>query len=91
LHYEGTEGPKVGGGDYATDVAEEFNYRRLSVYTPNVWLVAEVGYELENLQIPPIMSGIKYQVRFLNNWKMWKPVLRAKRTTKIMAATLEGS
>ena len=41
--------------------------------------------------MPPIINGMKYHVRFLNNWKIWKKVLRPKRTTKMIAATLEGS
>jgi hypothetical protein len=43
-----------------------------------------------NVHMPPMMRGMKYQVRFLKSWNMWRRVVMEKATTKMMAATLEG-
>jgi hypothetical protein len=39
---------------------------------------------------PPMRRGMKDHVLDLRSWKVWRRVVREKRTTKIMAAVLEG-
>lgn len=45
---------------------------------------------VEYVHNPPTISGMKYHVLFLMTWKMWSMVVRAKRTTKMTAATCDG-
>lgn len=51
---------------------------------------AECRNEKGDLRMPPIASGMKYQMRLRRAMKMWTAVAIPKRQMKIRAATFEG-
>ena len=42
------------------------------------------------VQKPPRMSGIRYHVRVLSIWRVWRSVVDVKRARKVIDRVVEG-
>ena len=81
MHDIGTDRPVAVWLPRVSNIAQSFKWKGSQK-------VAEVIENVEGLQNPPIMNGIKYHVLFLNKEKVWENVVVAKRVMKIIATGL---